>query len=151
MAYDRADWHYGGDFPAGLPPANGATHIGMFLAWAIASALEGERHRLRAPSALEAVRARRMTGRAFVIAYCDAQFTAEDLSEEGNAFTAAYYGGDDPQAGSYLADYEEALGRDLPSLYHVADTWENYDRIAPLVARRYLRWKNRLAAPRWRA
>jgi hypothetical protein len=35
MAYDRADWHYGSDFPNDVPDENGGTHIGMFLAWAI--------------------------------------------------------------------------------------------------------------------
>jgi hypothetical protein len=29
MSYDRADWHYGGNYPKGLPPENGGTHIGM--------------------------------------------------------------------------------------------------------------------------
>ncbi len=45
MAYDRADWHYGGDFPEGLAPECSGTHIGMFLAWAIQRGLEGELHR----------------------------------------------------------------------------------------------------------
>jgi hypothetical protein len=35
MKYDDASWHYGGDFPADLPQAAGAAHIGMFLAWLI--------------------------------------------------------------------------------------------------------------------
>jgi len=33
--YDDASWHYGGNYPVGLPTKNGATHIGMFLAWCI--------------------------------------------------------------------------------------------------------------------
>jgi hypothetical protein len=45
MAYDRADAHYGGNFPSDLPPEAGATHIGMFLAWVILNGLEGEFHR----------------------------------------------------------------------------------------------------------
>jgi hypothetical protein len=44
MAIDRADWHYGGDFPAELPDENGGTHIGMYLAWIINNHLEGELH-----------------------------------------------------------------------------------------------------------
>jgi hypothetical protein len=34
---DRADWHYGGGdlYPKELPPENGGTHIGMYLAWII--------------------------------------------------------------------------------------------------------------------
>ena len=46
MAYDKTDWHYGGDYPENLPSKNGGTHIGMFLAWAINNNLEGEILRL---------------------------------------------------------------------------------------------------------
>lgn len=41
MSYDRADWHYGGDFPSDLPDEAGSTHIGMFIAWAIMQDLAG--------------------------------------------------------------------------------------------------------------
>ena len=44
MSYDRADWHYGGDYPKDMPPENGGTHIGIFLAWAIIHHLEGDLH-----------------------------------------------------------------------------------------------------------
>jgi len=71
MAYDRADWHSGGDFPAGLPAENGGTHIGMFLAWAIQRGLEGAFHREESATALAAVQARKMTGREFLFSQCD--------------------------------------------------------------------------------
>jgi hypothetical protein len=32
---DRADWHYGGDYPPDLPSENGGTHIDIYLAWII--------------------------------------------------------------------------------------------------------------------
>src|SRR6266404_3538306 len=35
MKYDDASWHYGGDFPEDLPREAGATHTGMFVAWAL--------------------------------------------------------------------------------------------------------------------
>jgi len=31
--YDDASWHYGGEYPAGLPNEAAGTHIGMFFAW----------------------------------------------------------------------------------------------------------------------
>jgi hypothetical protein len=42
VKYDDASWHYGGDFPKGLPQKAGATHIGMFLAWMILNGLSSE-------------------------------------------------------------------------------------------------------------
>jgi len=136
MAYDRADWHYGGDYPAGLPPENGGTHIGMFLGWAIMNGLEGQFHRDESPTALAAVRARQMTGRQFLFKACDEKFWEEDLSDEGNGFAKDYY-----ESNRYLDDYEAALAGDLPTLYHVEDTWQNYDRIAPVISQRFEEWR----------
>lgn len=32
---DPASWHYGGNYPKGLPPEKGGTRIGMYLAWVV--------------------------------------------------------------------------------------------------------------------
>jgi hypothetical protein len=136
MAYDRADWHYGGTFPKGLPDAAGGTHIGMFLAWAIMRGLEGEDAQADTDS-LEAVRARRMTGRDYLLNICDEKFWESDLSEEGNAFAKQYYG-----EKGYYKDYEKALARRLPSLYHVEDSWDNFDRLTPVLDQRFRDWKS---------
>jgi hypothetical protein len=140
IAYDRADWHYGSDFPKDLAPESGGTHIGMFVAWAILRGLEGELHREESPEALEQVRRREMTGRDFLMTECDEKFWEEDLNEEGNAFARAYY---DTQGGSglYLADYECTLGNGLPSTYHVEDTWAAFDQLCPVIDRRFAEWK----------
>jgi len=139
MAYDRADWHYGGDYPEGLPPENGATHIGMFLAWAIQRGLEGAIHHedVMGEQALAAVRERRMTGREFLIKQCDEKFWEEDLSEEGNQFAQSYYA-----TNRYFDDYEAALSSNLPTHYHVEDSWENFDKISAVLDRRYQQWKS---------
>jgi hypothetical protein len=138
MAYDRADWHYGGDYPEGLPPENGGTHIGMFLAWAIMNGLEGQFHRDESPASLAAVRAGQMSGRQFLFKECDGKFWEEDLSDEGNAFAKYYY-----ESNRYFEDYEAALAEDLPSMYHVQDNWQNYDKIAPVVTQRFGEWKQK--------
>lgn len=142
MAYDRADWHYDGDFPSGLPSENGGTHIGLFLAWAIMNGLEGELHREESSESLAAVRARQMTGRQFLFKECDERFWEVDLSVEGNAFAKSYYEITDGQACSYLDDYERTLLGDLPSLYHIEDSWLNYDRIAAVLSQRFEEWKH---------
>ena len=139
MAYDRADWHYGGNFPKNLPPEAGGTHIGMFLAWAIQRGLEGELHRDDSSESLQAVRDRRLSGRDFLMKECDEKFVDECLNEEGNAFTEAYFQKDGP--GGYLADYEDVLGGNLPTLDHVEDTWANFDRLAPVLDTRFAEWK----------
>ena len=43
--------------------------------------------------------------------------------------------------GDYIADYTDALANDLPSACHVADTWDNFDRLEP-VSQRYRSWRS---------
>jgi hypothetical protein len=139
MTYDSADWHYDGDFPEDLPPEAGGTHIGMFLAWVITRGLEGKKHREEPASAAAALRFRHITGREFLFTQCDERLWDKDLSDEGNAFAMAYYEAEG--YGGYLSDYEEMLGEGLPSLYHVENSWENFDKLAPRIDQRYQEWK----------
>jgi hypothetical protein len=140
MKYDDASWHYGGDFPKELPPEAGATHIGMFVAWCLLNGVGGDLHVTELPDLLEGLKAKRLTPGAFFVKACDEKFTDEDLSLDGNEFAKGYY---DAKEGEYICDYEAAVGAGLPSLYHVADTWENYDRLAPVIAKRYDAWRKK--------
>jgi hypothetical protein len=138
MKYDDASWHYGGDFPEDLPREAGATHTGMFVAWALLSGLGGEMHAKEFPEDLEKLASRSVTPGKFFLEACDGKFTDEDLNDEGNAFTRAYF---DFEHGSYLTDYEDLLAQSLPSQYHVEDTWDNFDRLAPNLNRRLEEWR----------
>lgn len=135
MSIDRLEWHTLADLLADLPSEQGCTHIGMFLAWALLSGRAGEIHRNAHAEAVEALRARHLTGRELLVAQCEGRLTEDDLDDEGNAFADAYY------SAPYLQDYADVLARELPSLYHVADTWENYDQIAPVITRAFETWR----------
>jgi hypothetical protein len=37
----------------------------------------------------------------------------------------------------------------LPSFWHVADTWANYDKIARVITKRFQEWKNPSLRKRW--
>jgi hypothetical protein len=140
MKYDDASWHYGGDFPDDLPEEAGATHIGMFLAWVIINDLAGDLHTENSQNSIQKVKNRSMTGREFLLKECDEKFTDEDLNEEGNLFAQYYYEGEDDDYGKYLTDYEEALLSELPSMYHADDTWENFNKLEPLISKAYQEW-----------
>ena len=137
---DRMDWHYGGDFPEGLPTENGGTHIGMYLAWVINNDLIGEMHLEDASESILAVKNRQITGRDFLIQECDEKFWNDDLNEEGLAFTNYYYS-DDSGMKLYIQDYEQILSNEVESTYYVEGTWNNYDKIARVIDIRYKEWK----------
>lgn len=136
MKYDDASWHYGGDFPSDLPHEAGATHIGMFVAWALLNGIGGEIHLEDNPEALEKLRQRTIKPGQYFISQCDEKFTDEDLSERGNAFAKAYYLARDPKP-NYFEDYGATLGESNRSLYYIADTWENYDRVSAIIQKRW--------------
>jgi hypothetical protein len=140
MKYDDASWHLEGEFPEDLPNEAAATHIGMFLTWALLSGLGGPHFVSEFPEELAQLQARAVTPGQFLLASCDGSLIGEDLSLEGNAFTRDYFYAKTKQ---YLADYTGTLGGTLPSLYHAADTWENFDRLKPVLGQRLAEWRNR--------
>jgi hypothetical protein len=133
--YDDAAWHcYGGAFPKDLPAAAAATHIAMFVVWALLSGLGGSRHIGTSRQDLEQLKSRGITPGQYFLDACDGRFTNEDLNFQGNLFAAGYFGY------QYLKDYDNTLGENLPSLYHVGDLWESFDRLKPLLNRRFADW-----------
>ena len=142
MILDDASWHSGGDFPDHLPPEAGGTHIGLFLAWML---LNGQGGESRADGFGELAQ-RTQTPGAWFMAQCDGKLMAEELSDEGNRFAAAYYlydeeGHEDGEP-SYLPDYAKSF-TDAADAYSVPDTWASYERLAPLLAARFAMWQGR--------
>ena len=141
MAYDRADFNYSTDEQP-LPKGHAATHIGLFLAWAALHGLLNEFHEQHSSELVGRLRARQITGRQFFEAACKEQFAEKDLTVEGNAFAEHYYRDSAGVRGAYFTDYKKALASGLPSFWHVADTWENYEKLAPVITKHYEQWKN---------
>ncbi len=148
MSYDRADFDYSTEDDP-LPKGHAGTHIGMFLAWAVQNGLEGEFHHERSAGLLDRLRRREITGRQFFEAACGDRFSERDLNAEGNAFAQYYYVDEAGQRGPYFADYKRTLAAGLPSFWHVADTWYNYEKVAAVISRRYDEWKNPPRKRRW--
>ena len=146
MAIDRADWHYGGDYPEKLSDENGGTHIGMYLNWIIENDLIDTLYLEDSIQGVEEVKSKKITGREFLFEYCDGKFKEDHLNEEGLKFTQFYYlAPHDAEGayGTYLEDYQELLVlAEFDSLYEVSNTWENYEKIAKRIDERYQKWKS---------
>jgi hypothetical protein len=134
---DRADWHYGGNYPKDLPPENGGTHIGIYLAWIIHRQLGSKQLVKLGAETYQKVLRREATGRDLLLAELDEKFFPQLLNSEGGAFTRAYY-----ETNDFLNDYDLVLGGELESLYHVQDTWENYDKMAERLDERLAAWRS---------
>jgi len=150
MAIDRMDVYYGAnDYPKDLPPENGGTHIGMYLAWAFSQGMAGDINLELSAEALEKLKRREITGRDFFINECDEKFCEEDLNEEGMAFTLDYYFSKSAfaeQFGEYIQDYCNLFNTtqtfEYPSIFHVENTWQNFDRLKPILDKRLQQWRS---------
>ena len=137
MAYDRMDWHYGSeDFPSELNNDNAGTHIGMFISWVIKRGLIGEFHLQDSIESISNVKSRKMTGTEFLKLECDEKFWDEDLNDIGNEFAKYYY-----ESNIYYDDYDSILSGELPSIFHVNDSWENYDKLAVKLDEQFQSWQ----------
>jgi hypothetical protein len=142
MIYDDASWHSGGDFPPGLEPAAGGTHIALFLAWML---LNGHGD-TTCSKGFATLQDRSDTPGAWLAANCGGRLSAQFLSDERNRFARAYYLFDEDRhedgEPSYLPDYAKSFA-EAGNAYSVADDWASYDRLAPLLAARFAMWQGR--------
>lgn len=139
MKYDDAEFYFLNFESDDLPNEAGATHIGMFMAWMIRHDLVSEDLQASASTELELVKSKKITGREFLVDLCDCKLMAEDLSEDGNTFASWYY------ESNYLDDYAQVFkvrGETTMEFCSVADTWENYNQLAPVLAKRFTQWQS---------
>ncbi len=127
MKYDDASWHHGGEFPADLQPEAGATHTGMYVAWALLSGLAGEIHVEDFPGDIPKLESRILTPGSFFLEACDGKFTDEDLNDEGNAFTRTYF---DFEKGQTLRTTSAHLAINYPKAPVVSTTPPTHGRIS---------------------
>ena len=138
VVYNKAKYHYDGDFPADLEIEQGFVHTGMFLGWIIDHDLYSDWFGKELSGYVAAFKNRDITG-AKLFEACDGVLTDDMLTDEGNAFAKDYF---DFERGKYLGDYGELLGKGLPTIYHVADTWQNYGILKKRIDKRYREWRH---------
>jgi hypothetical protein len=136
LEYDNWTWHTQGAFPKDQLPQQGYVHIAMFLTWLIDrdmldAAWVAKAGVKRAVSAIED----RSESPCALRDMTNGRLASDMLSPEGQAFAGAYYA---PEYG-YARDWRNVFGRKADH-YAVPDEWPTFDRIRPIVDRRYQRW-----------
>lgn len=132
--YDKAKWHFGGEFPGELDNFQGYVHTGMFIGWLIDNDLMSEEFNADHEAEIQLFRKQELTGSQIFESCCDGVLMIDDLSESGNRFALRYF---NFTTGQYLNDYDSTLSNSLPSMYHVADTWDNYRKLKLVLDKRF--------------
>jgi hypothetical protein len=136
--YDKAKWHFDGNFPAELEIFQGYIHTGMFLGWLIDNNMVNAELAQDIEADIAAFKKRELTGSQIFESQLDGVLMLENINETGNRFALHYF---DFDSGQFLEDYETTLADDLLTMYHVKDTWENYHKLKPVLDRRFAEWK----------
>jgi hypothetical protein len=139
--YDKAKYHIEGDWPNRLPEKQAYVFTGLFLGWLIDRELYSREFAEDWSEEIRAFNARKLTGPE-IYRRCDGALVDDMLSRQGNAFARAYF---DFSKGKYLDDFNDLLGGDLPTLYHVKESWKNYDLLCVQIDKRYSAWLKRRA------
>jgi hypothetical protein len=132
MAIDKVKWHAGAEgFPSDLPTRCGATHMGMFVDWARARGLLNEQLHRFSPIGARLLRCGMISGRAFILWFCDGAFSSGDhLNSIGDAFAESYYE-------QFLTDFEALF----PEGYRVGYSRRHRARMARLLDERFGAWQ----------
>jgi len=135
--YDKAKYHFEGDFPSDLSESQAYVHTGLFVAWLAENGLMETAITDSCKTTINSL-AKREVLPSTLFRQLDGVFDNDDVTDEGRRFCDDYF---DFDAGNFLDDYIDTLSSLLPSMYHVPDSWASYDRIAPRFAERFRQWK----------
>ncbi|MDO4907699.1 cell surface protein [Neisseria sp.] len=126
--YDHVQFHTDENYPAGLPPENAATHIGMYWAWAASQRLTNPVWQSAPETAADFATMLEggISGAEFLRRHMDGALTRDDFNEFGQRFTDFYYDDEEDGYGAFMEDYVRTMNTPaLGSFYHVADNAEN--------------------------
>lgn len=134
--YDLAKNHFLGDFPSSLPIEKAYLHIGIYMGWIIENKLYSEYFEDEASTEIYRF-CRRDIGCIILAEIWDGALSHELFNDEANLFTFYYYAG-----GIFKKDYNEVLVKSHKTIYHVDDTWENFEALKIRMNERFEEWKS---------
>lgn len=121
--------------------------LGFYFCWAACSDLLSELHLNDLELNVEALK-KRDTSPLSVIDHIDTKLGEEDFNERGQLFSAEYL------VKRYFEDFTKAFLEETLEThpFDVNDSWENYEKIAPRIEKRFDAWKcgKDINKPWWR-
>lgn len=128
VKFDDASWHLEGSFPDDVPPQNSYVFGGMLLTFlALRGLMAGPISKEFKKELAELSRRKVTPGRFYDV--LGGSIGSDMVTERGHRFLKKYVGLG--SSSKYAGDFHAAIAVDLPTIYHVKDSWENYDKLEP--------------------
>ncbi|MFL0268058.1 hypothetical protein [Candidatus Clostridium radicumherbarum] len=90
IVYDKAKYHFDGNFPIDIPREQVYIHTGMYLGWIIDNDLFSEEFKNETIDEILKFKQKKVTGTQIYISW-DVALVDDMLNDEGNAFSTYYF------------------------------------------------------------
>lgn len=138
IVFDKAKWHYGGDFPTFLPFSQAYIHTGFYLGWLIKRNLLCKDLQISLREKIKIFLNQNLSPITIFQEEFDGVLTSEEMTLLGYKFSICYY-----ENGDYVDDYERTFETQIKnSLYEVQDNWENFNKICGIINAKFDQFLN---------
>lgn len=134
--FDKAKYHDNSIEQLGLDEEQAFVHTGLFFAWLVNNGLMSDFFCDETRDGIIELKDRKISPSTLYMNW-DGVLSGEMLNEKGFNFALNYF---DFKKGAYLADYEYVFNVKDGQVFTVRDTWDNYDKIKPLIDEAYKEW-----------
>ncbi|AZQ62064.1 hypothetical protein EI427_07365 [Flammeovirga pectinis] len=131
---DNAKDYFGVNFPDDQPLDQAYLHIGIFIGWAIEKDFLDEEFNDEFFSLFIRFKNRDITS-IILAETLDGVVEIDFFNTKAQDFVRNYY-----SSGEYVHDYKNILGKSLDSIFHVEDSWKNYDTMKAIIEKKYMLW-----------
>ncbi len=138
--YDNAKYHLETVDEFELPEIHAFIHGGLYLGWIIENEFLDGDFLVHFMGDVQKFKKRELTGPELLWKW-DGALTDDMFNDEGNKFSKYYF---DFENGRYIEDYTEMLAKELPSPFHVKDTWDNFNKLSTVISERHKQWKKKV-------
>jgi hypothetical protein len=135
--FDKAKFHADSVDQLGLDENQAFVHTGLFFAWLVNNGLMSDFFISETGNEIEKLKTRKLSPSELYMNW-DGVLLGEMLSKEGFNFALSYF---DFDKGSYMTDYERTFKLTSEQVFVVQDTWDNYDKLKPVIDKAYEKWR----------
>jgi hypothetical protein len=134
--FDKAKYHDDSIKKLGLDEKQTFVHTGLFFAWMVKNGLMSRFFIEESGAEIEKLKQRKISPSAIYMTW-DGVLVGEMLSDKGFIFAMNYF---DFDKGQYIRDYEKVFNVTGNQVFTVKDSWDNYDKIKPIIDAAFEKW-----------
>lgn len=131
---DNVRDYFDSNFPEEIPLDQAYLHMGVFMGWVIKNDFYSDDYEDEyGAQIIHFVNSE--ISPIILAASLDGIIDYSLFRETLKPFVRSYYGG-----GQYIEDYKKTLLGELDTMFHVKDSWENFEIMKSVISDRYKKW-----------